>query len=351
MKKTAHLIYLWIAFISSISITSAHALENKKLQCCTDREILEALSKEDYDTLQDMLNKGLDINKKTINKMNLVEASYNMARFGSVAFLIEKGADPNADVNGNSILANLLADSATDKIYSKKKNIKTSDTNKIKISLAKTLIRKGANTKTQYKNSNETTSFSIIFYAILTENLEIIKQVTEKELTGEPSKTKKPPIFYAIQTKNMQIVDLILSHNGDLNSIDTSSTFKESAAEFAASIFPEVIYEKTHLISDNILARTLKPALIQKNHHLLKLLIEHGITLDSFHHPEHAPHLTPLTLAAENNDKKSIEILLNGGANPCIRNSSNENFIDITMRKNHKEITEFLTSLTINCPR
>jgi ankyrin repeat protein len=250
-----------------------------------DFNLIMAASKGHLNNVQNLLQRGADINAVTIDNISALMYATENGDFEMVRFLIENGADPNLRPF-NGITAFI---SAARLNYA---------------GIAEFLINNGANI-----NASDAEGVTGLHYAVAYNYQDLVKMLLYYEADPEkPDKKGNPPIITAAYNNSLESLKLLVE-----NGVNPDSKDMEGYTPLMVSIS-------------------------QNNEKITEYLLGMDVEVNS----SNKGNMTPLALAITKGNYELTEKLLEKGADINHRISKNQNILELAKSRNEDEIIDLL---------
>jgi len=307
--------------IKDINIKPQKTIDNTEVFSLKEKvmDLIELAKDKKWTEIKYLLKTGSDVNILGKFNENLLFYSVDQNNIKYINYLLESKINiNNQNINGQTVLNFALQEKKYEII-----NILLDY--RINFSL---------------KDSNNKTA--LMFAA--TTNLEIFKTIfikTPTNIVKQKDKKGDSVLFYAYNNKNYDIVKYLLYHNYDVNEKDRigeTILIKVSRIGNAFLLNDILKFNLEIEIKDLESETALFNAIKHKHYNIFKALVEYGANINT----QDEFKWTPLMKAISYGEISIISYILENGGDISIKNSNNDNAINIAKYKENERIIELL---------
>ena len=276
---------------------------------------------------------GVDIDAPLAGGLTLLMEAANQDAAEVLAFLLERGADPNVTGRRSSALGYAMWRQDAD--------------------LIELLLKYGA--RTDFSYGRDGWRWAPLQTAVSSNKVELVKLLLkyDADINLCPRNVAQTPLLLAVDSSRVssEIIELLLDRGADPNISGRSapSLFPLTAAVYKRGL-PTIRLLVKHDADVN-LSHALHIAVQRATDDVVEYLVQvPGVKLDHIPTGLLAPVKgnTPLHLAAMKGRNKAAKMLLDRGANPVLENNYGLTPLDIATQHGHSEIVKLLKEAHLN---
>jgi ankyrin repeat protein len=185
-------------------------------------------------------------------------------------------------------------------------------------------------------------SYEDFFQAIESDNPVLVTKLLAKGFNpNTPTEDGQPALLVAVKNNAKKVISVLANAKGI--DIDRTNIQDESPLMFAA-------YENNMVAAKILISQgaevnktgwsPLHYAATKGHIEMIKYLLDHSAYIDA----ESPNGTTPLMMATQYSTQQTVQILINAGADPSLKNQLNLTAVDFAIKSNKPEVASYLTN-------